>query len=217
MAPERPAGRSRLTWPGRVNMSQPGAGRAGQAETSAGTVRDRQADGYHRFFSQFTIPAARPLLDAARVTAGSTVLDAGAPHRAAGRRHRRCDRLPARNRRSPARTARRTAPRRRHRPRRLQHAAVGAPRQQRRDTLGRPARQPGRRRGHRPERLTRHPVPHPRTLPGPRGRAHRPPGISAAAGQRHHRRSPAAHGQPSPAVPRIPLQRQPPPVPPGTS
>jgi hypothetical protein len=29
-------------------MSQPGAGRAGQAETSAGTVWDRQADGYHR-------------------------------------------------------------------------------------------------------------------------------------------------------------------------
>src|SRR5260221_90622 len=59
-------------------MSFPGAGRAGQEGASAGTVWDRQADGYHRFFSQFTIPAARPLLDAARVTAGSTVLDAGA-------------------------------------------------------------------------------------------------------------------------------------------
>ena len=59
-------------------MSFPGAGRAGQEGASAGTVWDRQAGGYHRFFSQFTIPAARPLLDAARVTAGSTVLDAGA-------------------------------------------------------------------------------------------------------------------------------------------
>jgi SAM-dependent methyltransferase len=59
-------------------MSFPGAGRTGQAGTSAGTARDRQAGGYHRFFSQFTIPVARPLLDAARVTAGSTVLDAGA-------------------------------------------------------------------------------------------------------------------------------------------
>jgi len=59
-------------------MSFPGAGRTGQAETSAGTAWDRQAGGYHRFFSQFTIPVARPLLDAARVTAGSTVLDAGA-------------------------------------------------------------------------------------------------------------------------------------------
>src|SRR5260370_790686 len=59
-------------------MSFPGAGRAGQEGASAGTVWDRQADGYHRFFSQFTIRAARPLLDAARVTAGSTVLDAGA-------------------------------------------------------------------------------------------------------------------------------------------
>jgi hypothetical protein len=47
-------------------MSFPGAGRTGQA------------GGYHRFFSQVTIPVARPLLDAARVTAGSTVLDAGA-------------------------------------------------------------------------------------------------------------------------------------------
>src|SRR6266704_4391921 len=60
-------------------MSFPGAGRTGQAETSAGTAWDRQAGGYHRFFSQFTIPVAHPLLDAARVTAGSTVLDAGAP------------------------------------------------------------------------------------------------------------------------------------------
>jgi SAM-dependent methyltransferase len=59
-------------------MSLPGAGTADQAEASAGSVRDRQAGGYHRFFSQFTIPVARPLLDAARVTAGSTVLDAGA-------------------------------------------------------------------------------------------------------------------------------------------
>src|SRR5258708_9251377 len=59
-------------------MSFPGAGRAGQEGASAGTVWDRQAGGYHRFFSQFTIPAARPLLDAARVTAGSTALDAGA-------------------------------------------------------------------------------------------------------------------------------------------
>jgi SAM-dependent methyltransferase len=59
-------------------MSLPGAGRAGRAGTSAGTVWDRQAGGYHRFFSQFTIPVAHPLLDAARVTAGSTVLDAGA-------------------------------------------------------------------------------------------------------------------------------------------
>ena len=59
-------------------MRFPGAGRTGQAGTPAGTPRDRQAGGYHRFFSQFTIPAARPLLDAARVTAGSTVLDAGA-------------------------------------------------------------------------------------------------------------------------------------------
>jgi SAM-dependent methyltransferase len=40
-------------------------------------VWDRQAGGYHRFFSQFTIPVAHPLLDAARVTAASTVLDAG--------------------------------------------------------------------------------------------------------------------------------------------
>jgi len=39
-------------------------------------VWNRQASGYHRFFSQFTIPVAHPLLDAARVTAGSTVLDA---------------------------------------------------------------------------------------------------------------------------------------------
>src|SRR6266487_2599204 len=78
-------------------MNFPGAGRTGQAETSAGTAWDRQAGGYHRFFSQFTIPVARPLLDAARVTAGSTVLDAGAgpgyaaraargPRRARGRR-----------------------------------------------------------------------------------------------------------------------------------
>ena len=37
---------------------------------------NRQASGYHRFFTQFTIPVAHPLLDAARVTAGSTVLDA---------------------------------------------------------------------------------------------------------------------------------------------
>src|SRR5258707_10180059 len=59
-------------------MSFPGAGRAGQEGASAGTVWDRQADGYHRFPSQFTIPAARPPLDAARVTAASTVLDAGA-------------------------------------------------------------------------------------------------------------------------------------------
>jgi hypothetical protein len=59
-------------------MSFPGAGRTGQAETSAGRAWDRQADGYHRFFSQFTIPVARPLLDAARVTAGNTVLDADA-------------------------------------------------------------------------------------------------------------------------------------------
>jgi len=51
-------------------MSFPGTGRAGQTETSAGSVWDRHAGGYHRFFSQFTIPAARPLLDAARVTAG---------------------------------------------------------------------------------------------------------------------------------------------------
>jgi SAM-dependent methyltransferase len=58
-------------------MSLPGAGRAGQAGTSAGTVRERQAGGYHRFFSQFTVPVAHPLLDAAPVTAASTVLDAG--------------------------------------------------------------------------------------------------------------------------------------------
>ncbi len=54
------------------------AGHRGQAETSAGSVWELQAGGYHRFFSQFTMPVARPLLDAARVTAGSTVLDAGA-------------------------------------------------------------------------------------------------------------------------------------------
>ena len=59
-------------------MSFPGAGRTGPAETPAGTAWDRQAGGYHRFFSQFTIPVARPPMDAARVTAGSTVLDAGA-------------------------------------------------------------------------------------------------------------------------------------------
>jgi SAM-dependent methyltransferase len=59
-------------------MSFPGTGRADQAGTSAGSVWDRQAGGYHRFFSQFTIPVAHPLLDAARVTAGSSVLDAGA-------------------------------------------------------------------------------------------------------------------------------------------
>ena len=59
-------------------MSFPGAGRTGQAGTSAGRAWDRQAGGYHRFFSQFTIPVARPLLDAARIAAGSTVLDAGA-------------------------------------------------------------------------------------------------------------------------------------------
>jgi hypothetical protein len=47
-------------------MSFPGAGRTGQAGTPAGTARDRQAGGYHRFFSQFTIPVARPLMDAAR-------------------------------------------------------------------------------------------------------------------------------------------------------
>src|SRR6266568_4009254 len=39
-------------------MSLPGAGRAGQAGTSAGTVWERRADGHHRFFSQFTIPVA---------------------------------------------------------------------------------------------------------------------------------------------------------------
>ena len=53
----------------------PGAGDAG---ASAGTVWERQAGDYHRFFSQFTIPVAHPLLDAAKVAAGSTVLDAGA-------------------------------------------------------------------------------------------------------------------------------------------
>lgn len=50
-------------------MSHQGAGRTGHAKTSAGTVWDRQASGYHRFFGQFTIPVARLLLDAARVTA----------------------------------------------------------------------------------------------------------------------------------------------------
>src|SRR6266568_1140875 len=39
-------------------MSLPGAGRAGQAGTSAGTVWERRADGHHRFFSQFTITVA---------------------------------------------------------------------------------------------------------------------------------------------------------------
>ena len=66
-------------------MSFPGAGRTGQA------------GGYHRFFSQVTIPVARPLLDAARVTAGSTVLNAGAgpgmPRRPGPRRARGKDDL----------------------------------------------------------------------------------------------------------------------------
>lgn len=59
-------------------MSAANTRRAGRAGASAGTVWERQAEGYHRFFSQFTIPLARPLLDAARVTAGGTVLDAAA-------------------------------------------------------------------------------------------------------------------------------------------
>jgi SAM-dependent methyltransferase len=40
-----------------------------------GGVWQRQAAGYHRFFSRFTIPVTGPLLDAARVAAGSRVLD----------------------------------------------------------------------------------------------------------------------------------------------
>ncbi len=59
-------------------MSAADTGRGGQGGASAGTVWERQAGGYHRFFSQFTIPLTRPLLDAARVTPGSTVLDAAA-------------------------------------------------------------------------------------------------------------------------------------------
>ena len=77
-------------------MRFPGAGRTGQAGTPAGTAWDRQAGGYHRFFSQFTIPVARPLLDAARVTAGSTVLDAAAgPGYAARAARARCARVVA--------------------------------------------------------------------------------------------------------------------------
>lgn len=70
-------------------MSFPGAGRTGQAGTPAGTAWDRQAGGYHRFFSQFTIPVAHPLLDAARVTADSAGQRpaASAPQRPGGYRH----------------------------------------------------------------------------------------------------------------------------------
>jgi SAM-dependent methyltransferase len=68
-----------------VSTSLPGTGDAGDAGAFAGTVWERQAASYHRFFSQFTIPVAHPLLDAARVAAGSTVLDAGAGPGAAAR------------------------------------------------------------------------------------------------------------------------------------
>jgi SAM-dependent methyltransferase len=55
-------------------VSRPGPMSA-PSPTDDGGVWQRQAAAYHRFFSQFTIPVTGPLLDAARVAAGSRVLD----------------------------------------------------------------------------------------------------------------------------------------------
>lgn len=49
-----------------------------QARAPGDSVWQHQAAGYHRFFSQFTIPVTGPLLDVARVAAGTRVLDVAA-------------------------------------------------------------------------------------------------------------------------------------------